>query len=561
MKKTVAWVLLIGMLSAAVGYAEQIDYKALYEENLSYLEDNIHRYFEGQGEGDMVAAYDEPVTVAMVNSYNSYLETSMSNFTDRYGETFNANRWTDAIERAFNVKIEYKWWANASDYTEKLRLDMAADDLADMFYVIEQSDLAQLAEAGAIWDLSGFFDEYATAGLRENWASDGGMSMNEVTFNGGIYGLPLLVSYTDEFSYLWLRRDWMEALNLENPKTIDDLVAIMDAFRAADFDGNGADDTLGMICDSGLWYATRGLFNAFAAYPKYWIEKDGALTWGGIEEECKSVLSLLTDMYANGYIDKEFATQSYADQEKAILNGKAGVAYAGHWLGHVLGDLHEMDPDSDWYCVPLPTGNGEAVRSPLVVTKRGYAVVNSKFEHPEIAFKILSLGSYIRYTGAAAWWQSEEGHTHFLAPLKGVGSAYSNLTSYLELAEYYKTGDESVLSYSSRPYLDRFAAETGWEWELMFGSDPDVPFVILNDAYENDLLFYNAFLGVPSDFMQDRWSTIQDEQLIAFTRIIIGETSVDEGWAAWLKTWESMGGPQIITEVNEWYAENQANDN
>ena len=54
--------------------------------------------------------------------------------------------------------------------------------------------------------------------------------------------------------------------------------------------------------------------------------------------------------------------------------------------------------------------------------------------------------------------------------------------------------------------------------------------------------------------MQDRWSAIVDEQLLAFTRIIIGEVELEEGFATWLETFNNMGGDQITEEVNEWYA-------
>ena len=124
-----------------------------------------------------------------------------------------------------------------------------------------------------------------------------------------VYGLPIVQASTDEFSYLWLRKDWMDALGLANPTTFDDLVTIMDAFMAADFDGNGVDDTIGIGIDKDLWYSTRGLFSAFQAYPQYWIEKDGALEWGGISEENKAALQFLADLYAKGYIDPEFVTE------------------------------------------------------------------------------------------------------------------------------------------------------------------------------------------------------------------------------------------------------------
>lgn len=51
---------------------------------------------------------------------------------------------------------------------------------------------------------------------------------------------------------------------------MDELVATAEAFCAADFDGNGEADTVGMAIAKDLWgqlFSMRGFFNAFDAYP------------------------------------------------------------------------------------------------------------------------------------------------------------------------------------------------------------------------------------------------------------------------------------------------------
>ena len=65
--------------------------------------------------------------------------------------------------------------------------------------------------------------------------------------------------------------------------------------------------------------------------------------------------------------------------------------------------------------------------------------------------------------------------------------------------------------------------------------------------------FYDGFYGANSEFMNERWSSILSEQLIAYTKIITGEVGVDEGFDAWLASFDSLGGGQITEEVNEWY--------
>ena len=45
----------------------------------------------------------------------------------------------------------------------------------------------------------------------------------------------------------FIRKDWLDKLGLEQPKTIDDFYNVLKAFKEQDPDGNGANDTYGMI--------------------------------------------------------------------------------------------------------------------------------------------------------------------------------------------------------------------------------------------------------------------------------------------------------------------------
>ena len=86
---------------------------------------------------------------------------------------------------------------------------------------------------------------------------------------------------------LWLRQDWMDKLNLEAPKSLEDVEAILKAFVENDPDGNGTNDTIGMILSNEIYgkyggspmYANN-VFAAFGATPGQWIEKDGQVVYG-----------------------------------------------------------------------------------------------------------------------------------------------------------------------------------------------------------------------------------------------------------------------------------------
>ncbi len=46
---------------------------------------------------------------------------------------------------------------------------------------------------------------------------------------------------------MWIRQDWLDNLGLEVPRTWDEMAAVAEAFVTQDPDGNGEDDTIGIL--------------------------------------------------------------------------------------------------------------------------------------------------------------------------------------------------------------------------------------------------------------------------------------------------------------------------
>ena len=559
---TLALALYLSLILVTALAVDQHD-KDYFDTQVQLLADNLQKFYEeNYGEGDLVAPYDEPVEVTIVNYYNTNLETNMATWTDWWGETLENNRYVAAAEKALNIKIKYLWLKNDADkgYEKQLRLAITAGEIPDMFIVTNQNDLVQLAESGLIMPVDDVVDKYFTTWDKEIQSSDGGKLYEMAMYDGQCYGIPCNISDTDTFSYIWLRKDWMEKLNLEAPKTMDDLRNIMLAFKEAKL--GGSENTYGMVIDKDLYYSTRGLFAGFGAYPEFWVEdENGGLVWGGTQENVKKALTYLNGLYNDGLLDKEFITQSNTDAKALMFNSQAGILYAGHWLAHDLQKLHDNDPESDWICVALPSETGAPVEQYLTPVKRGWIVINESYEHPEVAAKIRALCTFAAQGGICdgTWWFSND-QAQALEPFQASVSSWDNYNTYLNLLECYdKGGDTSVLRAKAITYWNNLTSGSSiWAWEHMFGNGETTPMVVLRDAIENERIHYDGFLGAQNEFMQDRWSVIKDEQLTAFTKIIIGEVGVEEGFADWLKTFDSMGGTQITRDVNEWYAQSQA---
>lgn len=529
----------------------------LYNKNMEHFQEQFLAYFKENNELEKVTGYDQPIKVSTTNWYTAAMEEAAKKFNGKYGESLSENRFTDALKRLYNIDVTYSWQSQDADYIQKLRLDMAAGQLPDIFLVREQSDLIQMAEQGLIWDMTDIVEQYASNYDKEVWKSDDGAAITRATIDDRLYGIPSMQSATDSVSYIFIRDDWMKKLNLEYPKTLDELSGVMDAFVNQDPDGNGQKDTWGLSMNNTIFTSTRGICAAYGSYPEDWYEQDGKLVYGGTSDSTKEALGYIAGLYEKGYINPEFVVHDAAKAKELVLNNQVGIVFGGHWFGHDAGDLHELNPDSSWKCIPLPTVDGTPVRSILRPTMQGWVVVNKNFGHPEIALKMRAATTYALLCEESAWWWYDENIAWNFSPVRCNVSAYDNLNTYINLKEGFKANDESLLRAKAVPYWSNLHGEQAWEWNLMFGPGEGTAFSVLEMDKNAGNLFWNLYNGVQSSFMQERWSSIKTESTRFFTDIITGKVSVDEGYSQWLDTYQNLGGSQIEEEVNTWYTESK----
>lgn len=112
---------------------------------------------------------------------------------------------------------------------------------------------------------------------------------------------------------LALRRDWLEALNLDTPVTYEDYHEVLTAFK------NSYDAT--------YWMNSTGEQYFLAGYdiaPEFLV-KDGTVMFGAVTEEYRDYLTMMNQWYNEGLIWKDFATYSNSMDEAAAGQGEYGV--------------------------------------------------------------------------------------------------------------------------------------------------------------------------------------------------------------------------------------------
>ena len=318
-------------------------------------------------------------------------------------DTTENNAYTRYLKEVLNVQNENAFEAvSGADYDQKVSMAIASQNIPDIMHVSNYETLVDLVESDLIEDLTDIYENIACDTVKEAYASygEGNSPLDAATFDGKLMAIPK-TQLSDGQDFLWLRKDWLDKLGLEEPSTLEDMENIMKAFIEQDPDGDGQDDTIGMVVLSEVYgsypnntFAIDNVFTAFGAYPSVWIEKDGKAVYGSVQEEMKEPLQLLNRWYTEGLIDKEFATRTNDDIVGLISTGQCG-AYIGPWWSPFSQAQTSTyaSYDAEWINVSCPVGEDGKINAISTKSYAGFVVVRKGYEHPELAMKIVNVNS------------------------------------------------------------------------------------------------------------------------------------------------------------------------
>ncbi|NMO97705.1 extracellular solute-binding protein [Paenibacillus lemnae] len=481
------------------------------------------------------------------------------------GQDIKNNVWTD-LYTELGMNLNYKWIVTGKEqYDSKVNIAIASNDLPDILEV-NATQLRQLADAGQLADLTAAFENYASDDLKKVMNIDPN-ALPSATFDGKLLAMPSTQPVIGGSApLLWVRADWMEKLNLDPPSTIEDVIKIAEAFATQDPDGNGVDDTYGFALnkDVGTSGFSIGFMNGYGAYPQIWVDKgDGELVYGSIQPEMKTALASLQEMYKNKLIDPEFGVKDTIKVFETITSNKIGLLSGPSWYpAWPFWDMVKEDSSIDWVSYPIPSqeGGNASVQMPFSVSH--YYVVTKGFEHPEAIIKMANLYYEKLYSDNAEF----EKYGTVTTDKDSIGvNKYSlvevvnpnkDLIRQEELETALETkSDEGISSAETKIMYEEFVRyldgsnPAGWSGYKASGPDGSMKQLrILNDEGK---VISNGFVGAPTETMGQRKATLDTMEQEVFTKIIIGESSVD-AFDKFVEDWKKLGGDSITQEVNEW---------
>jgi putative aldouronate transport system substrate-binding protein len=417
--------------------------------------------------------------------------------------------------------------------------------------VVDKQQLVQLVNADMVEDLTETYEKYVSPNLKAAYDSTNGFSLASATFDGKLRAFPNVSPGADAQNLLWVRQDWLDEMNLEAPKTLDDIIAVTKAFQ----EKKGAAGILGtqqIVNVGNSQYGFDSIFSAFGAYPEMWIEDEqGQAVYGSIQPQMKEALAKLQEMVRDGIIDKEFAVKKPEQSTELVVSGKAGIFFGPWWLPFSpLNDAVSQDSKAEWAAYPAPVGSEGKMNTHMAAASGSYLVVRKGYEHPEAVLKTLNLQFDVDQLQGEGIVKND--------PYQWMNMPFSLLLSNYDDKEKKalavkavidgKAGEETLQGEAKQIYESYLKDKEAPKKDLTAWSQRHAFLTGALALAENDINRVQGVFYDQTDTMRLKWANLQKLEDETMLKIIMGSEPVDY-FDSFVEKWKAQGGDQITAEV------------
>ena len=498
-------------------------------------------------------AYPELVTYTLgqMNGANN------SNLPDQ--NTYEDNAYTRYLRKMLNIQNDNVYMEREDRYDELVNILAKDQTLPDVLVISDRAILKELVENDLIEDLTDVYENCTTPRIKEMFESYGSDLWDMGSFDGRLMAIPETV--TDHGPrLLWLRKDWMDELGLEEPKTLEDAFDIIESFVANKMGTSDGEDPVGLVCDTDLVgntsssYSVEPVFDKFYASPQQWVNQDGQIVYGSVTQETQNALSYLHELYERGVLDQNFALRAQNNLRDLVVDGKCGAFFGLWWTpNNPLVDVYEKDKEIDWEPYYLQKSETDDAYDSFRDNK--YVVVRKGYEHPEIVMKIISvLFDYTRYEANDA----DEVNEYFALNVDPTARPLVINVDYNE-ATFQITKDiravedgtkkEESLSAIEKSYYDACESflhgksSTPADWAA-YKSRISAVGLLVDGGYQSKERRYL------DDTDGELPKSLQQLEKKSFIQIIMGEKPISY-FDTFVKEWYDQGGEEITEQIRK----------
>lgn len=441
----------------------------------------------------------------------------------------------DYLKQAFDKKFNTDITLNVptTEFDSALNVRMASGDYPDMI-MMNLFTAREYAAQGMLLDLTPHKDKLAQVWefVGENNQKAGIMEgkLQAIGKRGGKSEIP-----QDNY---WIRKDWLDRLQLKPPTTVEELLAVAKAFTERDPDGNGKNDTFGMTgVNLSAFVPVFGAYGVGVPHvPSGDVQKgafylkDDKLVNTFHDPGMKDALTAIKSFMDAGVVDPDlFANTNSTDDEKAF-KGQVGIIYNGFAPFTRASSVEiwkNINPNAEWMQLAPPKGpGGQFAGSQDIGQPDGMLVFPKTLEKDQA--KLNTIFEMVNYAS------TEEGN---------------NLVSFGEEGRHYTIKDGK---YEVNAELR--AQELFWPYQLTGRSEMSY---LINSGFPEEAIqqtartprikAYTSYVIMPKDYVaSDAERYIQEE----FAKFIYGKRPIAE-YDAFLDTLNTTFKYKLYTDAAE----------
>lgn len=499
------------------------------------------------------------------------------------GDSYSDNAYRRAMEEEYDVKIESAFEAmTGDDYDRQVSLAIASGDLPDVM-TVSLDEFEELASNDLIEDLTDVYEEHASDYIKEIYDSYDGLQLEAATIDGRLMGLP---GTATDFgpNLVWIRQDWLDQLGIQLDQdgnqaiSLDELESTARAFIDADISGTGK--TVGLALNSNLTadshgssgYTANAILNAFKAFPKTYLASDGQVEYGSNTPEMEQGLAYMKELFDEGILDPQFGTRTGDDIAAMLVNGELGIS-PGPW--HLpdwsLVQVKTAEPTADFTPFAIEDSQGE-VNAVDKLGVGGIVVVRKGFSNPEVVLQMMNLFFDNIDNSPDLEKEYPEFYEYFQKSVDGSVrpiniSMYKNLSEIADATEALEGGQGKVNideitnfnvknnAMKIKNYLDDPENADPTDWAVYKSRGTAISGVMSGVRQENILNeVYPVEIFQTLKARERNGAQVDKLEEETFIKYVTGEEPLSN-FDAYVDTWESQGGTEILNEISGILAE------
>ncbi|OCA85975.1 ABC transporter substrate-binding protein [Bacillus sp. FJAT-27225] len=463
-------------------------------------------------------------------------------------EDINNDEYVKNLEKLANVDLTLEVLPH-ENYEQNMQLLLAGGELPDLLQTkgINRPEIAPALDAGVLMPLNDLLEKHGKNLLKaipkESWDNP------RVSKDGQIFGIPQENPVLNS-TVTYIRKDWLDKLGLEVPKTVDEYIEVLRAFKTKDPNGNGIQDEIPFSARKNFSFG-YSFFGAYDAQPQAWSYQDGKLVPNFIKPEMKEALKVYRTLYKEKLLDNEFLVQEGKDWDAKII----GAGLVGMWAHSSaapdswLTKINESHPDAKIAIIPSPVIPGG---KPGGVYPLGSSVSDFVWTIPagsKNAEETIKFLDWFYQQG------NEEADNFFLYGLEGKDHTVENG----EINYKYPTSNEEAGRQFMYQQWIHFTGPKEYLTNEEFVKNKvhgELIYDSLKVANQEGLIDDGADMPA-METLKARPELAYDGLWLEFAaKVVTGKESVDK-FDEFVANWEKRGGDKLIDEATKWYKENR----